>query len=291
MTESLFVPVQGHRLHLRRQGPEAGQPVLMLHGAISNGRTFYSDSGKGLGPFLAEAGFCVYVADLRGRGLSEPRIGRDAGHGQLESIRDDIPALQAFIQGRHGGAKVHWLAHSWGGVLMASTLARFPALADGVESLTFFGSKRSIRSWSLERLLKVELVWKRLAPRWVAKHGYLPARAKKIGADDETAGSLAHSIAWVNKGPWVDPQDGFDYGKAAAGVDWPRTWLLAGKGDKTLGNPKDVALFQQEMKAQGELTLLGRSGGFRRNYDHLNMLVGEDAATELYPLVLAWLRR
>lgn len=289
MSESLFLSQGQHRLHLRRLGPAEGQPALMLHGAISNGRVFYSDSGKGLGPYLAEAGFCVYVLDLRGRGLSEPAIGAGAEHGQLESIRDDLPAVQEFIQGRHPGRQVHWLAHSWGGVLMASTLARFPALCAGVASLTFFGSKRSIHSWSAERLLKVELVWNRLAPRWVAKHGYLPAKAKGIGADDETAASLRHSIAWVKTGPWVDPEDGFDYQAAAATVPWPRLWMLAGKGDRALGNPADVARFKAEMGAKGELTLLAKGQGFRRNYDHLNMLVGQDAAEDIFPRVKTWL--
>lgn len=289
MAESLFVESADAQLHLRCFGPERGVPVLLLHGAISNGRVFYSDSGKGLAPFLGEQGFRAYVLDLRGRGQSEPAIAAGASHGQLEAIRDDLPAVQRFIQGRHPGLPVHWLAHSWGGVLMASTLARFPALAETVASLVFFGSKRSIHSWSFERLLKVELVWNRLGPRWVAKHGYLPARAKKIGADDETASSLADSIAWVKKGPWRDPQDGFDYGEAAAKVCWPRLWLLAGKGDKALGNPADVARFQAEMGAPGELTLLAKSTGFRRDYNHLDMLVGHDAATELFPLVSAWL--
>ncbi|WP_115717439.1 alpha/beta fold hydrolase [Gallaecimonas mangrovi] len=289
MPESLFVAVDGQQLHLRCFGPDQGQPLLMLHGAISNGKVFYSDSGKGLAPYLAAQGFRVYVLDLRGRGLSEPPINSQARHGQLEAIRDDLPAVQRFIMDRHPGQAVHWLAHSWGGVLMASTLARFPGLASRVASLTFFGSKRSIHSWSFERLIKVELVWNLLAPWWVRRHGYLPAKAKKIGADNETANALADSIAWVKKRPWIDPKDGFDYAKAACNVDWPRLWLLAGKADKALGNPRDVARFQQEMAAKGQITLLAKTNGFRRNYNHLDMLVGSDAAKELFPKVRDWL--
>jgi pimeloyl-ACP methyl ester carboxylesterase len=37
------------------------------------------------------------------------------------------------------------MAHSWGGVIMASTLVRFPELAEQVASLVFFGTKRGSR--------------------------------------------------------------------------------------------------------------------------------------------------
>lgn len=289
MADSHFVAIAGHRLHLRRFGPEQGVPALLLHGAISNGRVFYSDSGKGLAPYLAAQGFCTYVADLRGRGQSQPAIAERADHGQREAICDDLPALQQFIRARHPTQPVHWLAHSWGGVLMAATLVRYPQLAAQVASLTFFGSKRQIRSWSLERLVKVELVWRRLAPYWARRHGYLPARQKGIGADDETPGSLADSIHWVSSDSWRDAHDHFDYQQQVAKVAWPRLWMLAGQGDKALGNPADVARFQQEMGAPGHLTILGKKQGYGCNYNHLNMLVGPQAAAEVFPQVNAWL--
>ncbi|WP_341503099.1 alpha/beta hydrolase [Gallaecimonas sp. GXIMD4217] len=287
---SLYIDRGDHRLHLRHMGPEdgSGPVVLMLHGAISNGKVFYSESGKGLGPFLAGRGFQVYVAELRGRGLSLPAI--EAGHdyGQTDAIVAELPAMQAFIRERHPGQKVHWLAHSWGGVLMASCLARFPGLAEQVASLTFFGSKRCIRRWSWERLLKVELVWKRLGPYWVRKHGYLPARQLRIGADSETVESLLSSVAWVKPGPWVDPQDGFDYGAGAARVDWPRSWFIAGARDRVLGHPGDVADFRAEMGAAGPITVLGRKQGFEKDFGHLDMLVGP-GLDGLFAQVADWL--
>ena len=60
-----------HQLHIRHiycEGGEQGQPVLMVHGAIENGRIFYNEKGKGFGCYLAQQGFDVYVIDLRGRG-------------------------------------------------------------------------------------------------------------------------------------------------------------------------------------------------------------------------------
>lgn len=53
--QSIAVPLaNGDILTLQRfRGAESGPPVLMLHGAIENGRIFYSESGKGLAPYLA----------------------------------------------------------------------------------------------------------------------------------------------------------------------------------------------------------------------------------------------
>ena len=46
--------------------------VLMIHGAVENGRIFYSNSGKGLAPFLCNSDSDVFVIDLPGRGESQP---------------------------------------------------------------------------------------------------------------------------------------------------------------------------------------------------------------------------
>src|SRR5690606_33141901 len=113
------------RLHLKRwYARGASRPVLLLHGAVENGRIFYTDSGKGFAPFLASWGFDTYSADLRGRGGSGRPISRESGYGQTEAIRDELPALARAVSDRHGGMPVDWVAHSWGGVLMLSALAR-----------------------------------------------------------------------------------------------------------------------------------------------------------------------
>ncbi len=115
----------------------------MIHGAIENGKIFYTESGKGLGCFLAEQGFNVFVADMRGRGKSTPAIRDDNAHDQTDQITRDIPMMIDFIW-RHTGQPVHIICHSWGGILVASALARFPELSSKVRSQICFGSKRRV---------------------------------------------------------------------------------------------------------------------------------------------------
>jgi pimeloyl-ACP methyl ester carboxylesterase len=61
-----------HIAHWSGHGPG----VLLLHGAVSNGRIFASHSGHGLALFLAGHGYDIHVLDLRGRGRSTPPIDR-----------------------------------------------------------------------------------------------------------------------------------------------------------------------------------------------------------------------
>ena len=59
LQQSLFVPCGEHRLHVRHIQPGVAvhaDPILMVHGAIENGRIFYTESGKGLPAFWLATG-------------------------------------------------------------------------------------------------------------------------------------------------------------------------------------------------------------------------------------------
>jgi predicted alpha/beta hydrolase len=294
---SLFLPAPGGaELHLRRieaEGAEGagGDPVLMLHGSVENGRVFYTPGGKGLGPFLARGGHPVHIADQRGRGESRPHVARGHRYGQTETITEDLPAFHRWVRERHPGRRVHWVAHSWGGVLMLAALGRFPELRPQVASLTLFGSKRCVRVHNLPRLLLIELYWLRLAPRIAATVGYLPSRRLGLGSDDESVASLGQCCAWVRPGPWLDPRDGFDYGAALLGArDLPPAWYLAAVHDPCLGHPDDVRDLMTEAGQAGErFALLGRAHGNLHDYDHVGMLTHADAPRDHFPRVAAWM--
>src|SRR3990167_5109257 len=57
---------------LGRAGHEQvrGVPVILIPGSFSNRRFWYSPKCIGLGPYLARAGFDVWIAEMRGHGLS-----------------------------------------------------------------------------------------------------------------------------------------------------------------------------------------------------------------------------
>lgn len=247
LQESIFLPIgKGNRLHLlriRKPDPDRGTegaPVLMVHGAIANGRVFHSGSGKGLAPFLAREGFDVYVADLRGRGRSEPPVSAGSEFGQTEAIIEDLPAFVDAIRARRGDIPQVWIGYSWGGVLLGSFFARFPQYRGLCRGMVCLGTKRVVQARGWEPFFKVQLVWKRVLPFVAARAGYAPARELGIGSDNESLASLLQCVEWVKPGPWVDPGDGYDYAGAAKGAEFPPALFLAGGQDRALGNPRDV---------------------------------------------------
>jgi pimeloyl-ACP methyl ester carboxylesterase len=64
--ESSFVIVDGHRVHYYVVGPTSGQVVVLVHGL--GGR---SEDWRYLAPYLAKAGYRVYMPDLVGYGRSD----------------------------------------------------------------------------------------------------------------------------------------------------------------------------------------------------------------------------
>ncbi|MGD9486621.1 MAG: alpha/beta fold hydrolase [Calditrichaceae bacterium] len=292
--ESYFIRVtQTDTLHLKRiyKNPD-GIPVFMLHGAIENGRIFYSDSGRGLASFLANEGYDVYIADLRGHGLSKPRVSQKSTYGQTENITEDIPAFINQIVRIRGEVSQHWIAHSWGGVLLSSYLARFNRHRRLVRSMAYFGVKRNVRVWNLHRLFKIDLIWKGFCGLLVKFYGYLPAKKYGIGSDNESAKSHRQSKLWVKRSSWRDTDDHFDYGETLSNFSLPPTLYLSGLNDRCLGHPKDVRDFINESgKHVSKELILSKSNGNRHDYDHISMLTHKDAVDDHFLAVLEWLRQ
>jgi len=287
---SAYLDLEYYQLHLRRLLPmqQGIAPVLMLHGAVENSRIFYSDSGKGLGSYLADHGFMVYCADFAGRGQSRPHVSQGLRQSQHQMITRDIPALIEHVYQVHQ-QPVIIIAHSWGGVVSAASLARFPALADKVAAHVCFGTKRVISVNSLERKLKINLLWNKIAPWMCKKYGYFPARNWRFGADDEPEQFLRDTVHWIGGAAFTDLTDKFDYGHHSKQMNWPPVWHFAAQNDRLLGHPSDVKAFIAETAPQARFTLLSKTNGYKQDYDHISMLTHPMAVQEHFVELKEWL--
>ncbi len=292
--QALFCPTQDqHQLHIMHifQQKGGGIPVLMIHGMCEDGHIFYHESGKGLACYLAENGFDVYVADLRGIGESTPKIGPHCRHGQTESIKEDIPALIEFVKRHSGQSHIHMAAHSWGGVNINSCLLRRPDLIPSVLSNIYFGSKRSVRAKTLNRYLMINLFCNNILT-WVGKlHGYLPMVKYNFSIADSTAKTHAQCVHWIKEDNWVDSDDGFNYGEAAKTITLPATLYYAAINDLSLGHRFDVQNFMKESgDHEHEFILLAKKNGNALDYDHNDMLTAPECMTDHFPNVAGWLK-
>ena len=192
----------GDKVHLRQISQASNGPnVLFIHGAIENGKIFYTESNKGLAPFLAEHGFNCFVADLRGRGGSVPKINRQSTTGQRESIIEEIPAMFEYINKLTDQPVQYLCAHSWGGVLLNSVLARFPNTKN-IKSIVYYASKRSLYNQHISKLFQINFIWYTVSPLLTRLYGYLPAKRLGFGSDDETVLSHKEGVHWVKKNHW-----------------------------------------------------------------------------------------
>jgi len=80
------VTVAGHRMHYETEGPIDGPVVVLVHGLGG-----HAEDWRNLAPFLAEAGFRVYLPDLIGYGRSEKP--RDFSY----SVRDEAEIVVGFL--------------------------------------------------------------------------------------------------------------------------------------------------------------------------------------------------
>lgn len=288
--ESHYVTSGENSLHVKRLFVnKEGEPVLMLHGSMEDGRIFYSRSLKGLAPYLARQGYDVFVVDMSARGKSKPSLGHHTADNQTSAILEEIPAFKAFINALKGNREQHWVAHSWGGVLMLAYVARFGG--ECIATMSFFGTKRRISVLHPERIFKVDIVWNLVGKVLGYIYGYFPSKNLKIGSDNEPRLYHRQVVDWVYKKKWIDLVDGFDYNAAFKKAVIPPTLYLAGKNDTFLGHPKDVKKLMQEVgSTQDRFVLLSKATGHLHDYDHINMLTHPDASKDQFPLIVEWMR-
>ncbi|NQD92082.1 alpha/beta fold hydrolase, partial [Pseudomonas sp. CrR25] len=176
---------------LGRVGHEAarGVPVILLPGSFSNRRFWYSPKGIGLGPYLARAGFDVWIAEMRGHGLS-PRNRTYSSNRVSDYVRYDLPALAGFVYEQNPQA-AHWLGHSLGGITLAGALGGHYLDQERVASVALFGSQISRTYWPL-KLPPVEWGGRLLLKRFSAISG---SRFKR-GPEDEPIGLALESLRW-----------------------------------------------------------------------------------------------
>lgn len=288
--DSHFIAKNNYQLHFKRIYQQTDGPSIMLiHGSMEDGRIFYSKSGKGLAPFLAEMGFDVFVIDLRGKGKSTPSINSSSTFGQREAILEDMPDFIQGISKISGNKPSFFITHSWGGVIALSYIARFsyPEL----KGMVFFGSKRDVRVINFKRLLNIDLLWNIVGTFLVKRYGYLPSVKYKVGSDNESKNFYHEVNRWVYSKDWTDHLDGFDYALTLKEKNLPPILSITGAKDTHSGHPKDVKRLLFEIGDQDihQFQLIGKKQGFKHDYDHINLLTHKEARNDHFMQVYQWL--
>ena len=277
---------------MHRFSPKGGNgvPVLLIHGSIEDSRIFYSASGKGFAPFLAQAGFDVFIPDLPGKGKSTPKASREFDHSQQQFIDGDFNDYIDRIREDYPTEKIRLGGHSWGGVLALAWYAKFGSI-ETIGPMVFFGSKRKLATRSLRRLFMVDIMWSAVGQVSTGLSGYLPAKKLKMGSDNETAQFYRETAQWVRSDGWMDLKSGEDIAETLRKKRLPPLLFFAGVNDKVLGNPRDVKRLMDETGSEtAQLVLLSRANGNAKDYDHINMLTARTCPQDHFPMAMEWMK-
>lgn len=259
---------------------QRGVPVILVHGSFSNRRFWYSPKGIGLGPHLARAGFDVWIAEMRGHGLS-PRNQAYSRNTVADYARYDLPAIAAFVHEQTSQVP-HWIGHSLGGITLAAALGGHYLDSRSAASVALFGSQVSRVYWPLKL---PPLEW---GSRLLLKgFDHISGSRLKRGPEDEPMGLVLESLRWHRLfGRFGDAER--DWWSGLADVQVPMLAVTA------VDDQQDPAwacrkLVEQFVSAPHSYLCLGKAQGFSSDYGHVEMLVSKEAQQEVWPLVAHWL--
>jgi len=128
-------------------------PIILAHGLAGNSCPFDVKKTRSLAFTLCEAGYTVWLSNMRGSGTSD----RPSKAWSLDDyIYQDVPTIIHFVRKAHGDIpQVHYLGHSLGGICILCALADVtPSLQPYIKSVITIAS-------SLEYN---QSVWRFLAP-------------------------------------------------------------------------------------------------------------------------------
>ncbi len=265
-----------------RNGSTPPTPVVLVHGTYCMRSFWISSKGIGMGAYLWEQGFDVWIPELRGHGLS-PKGSSFSGFSVEDQIRHDLPAVQKYVQ-QITGIPVFWIGHSFGGLCIIAALGMQHLDQNLMLGMVTFGSQISLGdcylkipplAWIIALLLKIL--------------GHLPAPKLGLGPEIEPAGVILETIRWKKLfGKWTD-SNGRSYWEGLQDIRIP-VLTFAAANDKN--DPAEGCRILHECYAGRDKTflVLGKAGGFAKDYDHVGMVVSKEAQVEVWPRISQWIK-
>ena len=309
----------GWRIGVTRYRPvvqKFSEPLLLVHGIGCNRMTFDLTDRLSLAQHLRNAGFDVWVVDMRGRGQSvRPRLfsGLKYGWSFDEYAEKDLPAAAREVLRATGASRLHLVGFSIGALACYAFLSspkrdvEVASLVSMAGPVTFKRLDKFLSAWAIRSLRWMRHRWmmRVLAPG----SGYLhPSPLQLIYNPENTDGStqrraMVNAVAsfasnellqyadWIRNDEFRSIDQRRDYRAELGRITVP-TLFVAGSRDPFAAPDavKETAdAFTGISEQDKEFRICSRAQGMRVNYGHYDLLWGRDAPDEIYPVVEGWL--
>lgn len=258
---------------------DRGVPVVLLHGSFSNSGFWLSSSGKGFASELVDAGFDPWLLEMRGHG--DAPVNQQYKNNCVEVYGQyDLPAAQSFIQ-EQTNQNAYWIGHSLGGVTIATSLASGALDKNLIRGVVFFGTQVS----RYPILLRMPFI--RLAARLLLLRKKM-IDGRKIGPEQEPVGIAREFVRWAGLFHGWKPKKGKSYWHDWRALSLP---ILGFGAKKDRGDPaKSCKKLVEATQGDKSFLLLSKKEGFLKDYGHVDMIISKEAAQEVWPKAISWLK-
>jgi predicted alpha/beta hydrolase len=275
------------RVDVHEQGESAIGVALLGHALMARRTEFDRPVGAGLASFLIDRGWHVVAFDFRGHGDSgpAPREGGTFGYDAL--VTRDLPAVCEFARSEVGrGLPVVVVGHSLGGhaalAAQGTRAMQVDAIATLASTMWMWQLDLSHRRWWAKRAtVETMLVVAR-------RVGYFPARALRLGSDDEPRALIEDITRVVRSGTWTSADGGVDYLSSLSQVRVPVMQILS-ENDRFECDPESGARFAERCP-NSTIVRIARGDDETGAPTHMG-LVTSGRVRGVWSQVEAWMRK
>ncbi len=266
--------------------PPDGVPLVgtcgLAHAMFARRSAFGRRDRPGLAHALGREGWRTIAFDFRGHG--ESKVDREWSYDDL--VRLDLPAVTEAARAHGDDKPVVIAGHSLGGHVALAAQGTGTMQADGVVAIAANVWLRALEPSRARWAAKLAIARATLAT--VNRVGRFPARALRLGSDDESATYMRDLMRAPLENAWCSADGATDYVEALANVKIPVAAIVS-EGDRINCHP---ACGDRFVRACGGPVLVSRiacadDGG--KAPDHMQLVTTLAARTPIVA-ALAWIR-
>jgi len=301
------------------EGTSGWGPVVLCHGLGANRYDLDApDHEISVARYLHARGHDVWVVELRGAGRSRPPgwpLRQRKPFDFDEYVHRDVPAILRHVLDATGGAALHWVGHSMGGMLAYAALEHFDNRL--FRSVTTIGSPAftAVKHPMVDKLYHLRFMLELV--RWVPMRRLGLLGALFPGITIYTVGRLLANTEHMEPrhvrklarlalydlpapllrqfAEWYGGPAGFSRADRLLGyyehldrVEAPML-IIAGAGDVLTPVEDLAAVYEAISSPDKTLLVCGADQGFSLDYGHIDLVLGVRARDEVYPHIARWI--
>jgi predicted alpha/beta hydrolase len=251
--------------------------AILLHSMMASRRMWSAPRGRGLEGALVERGLRTLCLDFRGHGDSAPSASQGNRWTYGDLVGEDLPALVESARDRWPNDRMTVIGHSLGGHVAAASAA--VSLID-IDALVILATNVWLPSFEPNPFLRAKKgAVVRMSRGITRARGFFPARALRLGSDDESAGMMDAWTGWWKRDVWTSDDSKIDYAPALQKLTVP-VLAIASLGDKYLCTPDAALRFAKlAVSSQTEFELVRRADDGGPAPDHMELVTTRAAAS------------